>query len=162
MTFKKCLFFLMVCFFAFNLKAQQTKIFSHSLVSFKKAEDLYKKKQYQTAQNLFGRIKKDTKDFEVESDCAYYIANCAVRLNQQNADVLMEDFVQNYPTSTKRNAAFLNVATYYFENANYAYAQKWFEKVDESRLSSNQLETYNFSKGLYLFTIFLLSYPKRH
>ncbi len=162
MTFKKCLFFLMVCFFAFNLKAQQTKIFSHSLVSFKKAEDLYKKKQYQTAQNLFGRIKKDTKDFEVESDCAYYIANCAVRLNQQNADVLMEDFVQNYPTSTKRNAAFLNVATYYFENANYAYAQKWFEKVDESRLSSNQLETYNFSKGYTAFTTKNFTEAKRY
>jgi TolA-binding protein len=162
MTFKKCLLLLAVCFFALNLKAQQTKVFSHDLVSFKKAENLYKEKQYQTAQNMFSVIIKDTKDFEVESDCAYYIANCAVRLNQQNADELMEDFVKNYPTSTKRNSAYLNVATYYFENANYAYAQKWFEKVDESRLTSNQQETFNFSKGYTAFVTKNFTEAKRY
>ena len=43
----------------------------------------------------------------------------AVRLNQLGADRLMEDFVTRYPTSTKRNSAFLDVADYYFENGKY-------------------------------------------
>ena len=44
---------------------------------------------------------------EVESDCVYYIANCAIRLNQIGADVLVERFVENYPTSTKTNQAYI-------------------------------------------------------
>ena len=75
-----------------------------------------------------------------------------MRLNQQNADQLMEDFVTNYPTSTRRNSAYLNVATYYFENGKYAYAQKWFDKVNESSLTNKQRERYNFRKGYALFT----------
>ena len=65
-----------------------------------------------------------------------------MRLNQQNADELVEQFVEQYPTSTKRNTAFLDVADYYFENEKYAYAQKWYEKVDEESLSRTEQEKY--------------------
>jgi len=142
--------------------AQQTKLFSHDLAAFKKAEALYNDNQFQSAQTIFSQIKKTTKDHMVESDCAYYIANCAVRLNQQNADELMESFVTNYPTSTKRNVAYLNVATFYFESGKYAYAQKWFDKVDESILSNKQRESYNFSKGYASFTTKNYAEAKRY
>jgi hypothetical protein len=36
-------------------------------------------------------------------------------LNQANADMLMERFVSDYPTSTKSNQAFIEVAHYYFD-----------------------------------------------
>lgn len=162
MKFKQCLIILFVlASFSMNY-AQQSKLFSHDLVTFKKAESLYDANQFQSAQTIFSQIKKTTEDAMVESDCAYYIANCAVRLNQQNADQLMEDFVTNYPTSTKRNAAYLNVATFYFENGKYAYAQKWFDKVDEGILSNSERENYNFSKGYASFTTKNFTEAKRY
>lgn len=48
----------------------------------------------------------------------YYIANSAIRLNKIGADKLMEDFVADYPTSTKRNTAYIDVADYYFDKEN--------------------------------------------
>jgi TolA-binding protein len=62
-------------------------------------------------------------------------ANCAIRLNRANADVLIENFVSDYPTSAKSNQAFIEVAHYYFEQGNYSQALYWFEKVDESQMS---------------------------
>ena len=60
-----------------------------------------------------------------------------MRLNQPNAELLVESFVEHYPSSTKRNSAFFEVANYYFENAKYSYARKWYEKVDRASISKS-------------------------
>ena len=121
MTFRKLSFLLIFLVFTIALKAQQSAIYTSDVVAYQKALTLYNNKQYLAAQSLFQSIKKEAPDETLESDCAYYIANCAVRLNQQNADDLVQDFVDKYPTSTKRNTAFLDVANYYFSNGKYAH-----------------------------------------
>jgi tetratricopeptide (TPR) repeat protein len=68
-------------------------------------------------------------------------------LNQANADMLMERFVSDYPTSAKSNQAFIEVAHYYFDQGNYTQALQWFEKVNESQLSGNDRDKFNFQKG---------------
>ncbi|MEL6811484.1 MAG: CDC27 family protein, partial [Bacteroidota bacterium] len=131
--------------------SQQTAAYTNDLLEYNKAIELYNNDQFLAAQSLFSRVKNASSDFGVQGDCAYYIANCAVRLNQQNADQLMESFVQNYPTSIKRNDAFINVANYYFENGKYAYARKWYDKVDEGSLGRSERERYNFNNGYAYF-----------
>jgi hypothetical protein len=37
-------------------------------------------------QLIFDKIKSETGDAELKSDCAYYDASCAIRLNHANAD----------------------------------------------------------------------------
>ncbi|MDX1315443.1 MAG: hypothetical protein R3356_08075, partial [Eudoraea sp.] len=101
---------------AFSLSAQESRIFNHDQKRYQEALSLYNNKQYQAAQNIFQKVKSETRDPETEANSAYYVANAAVRLNQLGADGLMEDFVENYPTSTKRNSAFMDVADYYFAN----------------------------------------------
>jgi len=113
--------------------------------AFNKALTLYNSKQYLAAQTLFTEVKINAKDETVKGDCAYYIANAAVRLNQQGADKLMQSFVEEYPTSVKRNDAYIGVADYYFDNAKYAYARKWYDEVDEASLSGTALENYCLS-----------------
>lgn len=140
-------------FIAFSATSisQQTAAFTNKLVDFNQAISLYNNNQYLAAQALFTKVKRTTELESVESDCAYYIANCAVRLNQQNADQLMESFVANYPTSVKRNTAYIEVANYYFENGKYSYAQKWFDKVDENNLSRAEKERFYFNNGYTYF-----------
>lgn len=132
--------------------AQKTEIYSNQSSSFDKALSLYNDKQYLSAQILFDKVKQTNVNPEIESDCAFYIANCAIRLNQSNADVLMEDFVENYPTSSKQNQAYTGVAQYYFEQGQYPQALEYFDKVDESGLTFDELEKYNFQKGYAYFT----------
>ncbi|MDP5230764.1 MAG: tetratricopeptide repeat protein [Cellulophaga sp.] len=134
------------------LSAQKSKIFTHDQKEYQQALALYNNEQFQAAQAIFEKVKSTTKDPETEANSAYYAANAAVRLNQLGADKLMEDFVANYPTSTRRNAAYSDVAEYYFETGKYPYALKWYKRVDQSGLSKAEMEKFNFNYGYALFS----------
>lgn len=135
----------------FVLSAQETKIYTHENKAYQDALALYNNEQYQAAQSIFESVKTTTKDGETEANSAYYAANAAIRLNQRGADKMMEDFVERYPTSTKRNSAFLDVADYYFETGKYPYALKWYKKVDESSMPYSERDRYNFNNGYALY-----------
>lgn len=152
MTRKHILVGILTVGFGIQLLAQQSTVYTSDLVDYQKALALYNNQQYLAAQAAFGQIQKVANEDNIKSDCAYYIANSAVRLNQQNADKLVERFVEDYPTSTKRNTAFVDVADYYFENGKYAYAQKWYKKVDASALAKGEREKFNFNNGYTAFT----------
>ena len=135
-----------------SVSGQQSEIYTHKLSVYDRAILLYKDKQYQAAQILFERVKQENSDQEIQSDCAYFIANCAIHLNQSNAEELMENFVTDYPTSTKQNQAFAEVAQYYFEQGKFPQALEYFDKVDESTLSYEEMEKFNFQKGYAYFS----------
>ncbi len=152
MTKKRVLAIAITFMFSYAVAAQQTAAYTSELVDFQKALSLYNSTQYLAAQSLFDKIQDSATDEVVKSDCAYYIANCAVRLNQQNADDLIENFVNDYPTSTKRNTAFIDVADYYFENSRYSHARKWYAKVDEEALARNEREKFYFNYGYCFYS----------
>ncbi|WCO00823.1 tetratricopeptide repeat protein [Psychroserpens ponticola] len=152
MTFRKLSVLLTFLWCSLYLQAQQSATYTSDLVDYQKALTLYNNKQYQAAQSLFEAIKNEAPNETLESDCAYYIANCAVRLNQKNADDLIQDFVDTYPTSTKRNTAFLDVGDYYFSNGKYSYARKWYDKVDENSIARSDRNKFNFNYGYALYS----------
>ncbi|WP_411031285.1 tetratricopeptide repeat protein [Spongiimicrobium sp. 3-5] len=132
--------------------AQESKIYTHDQKDYLDALVLYNNMQYQAAQTIFEKVKYSTDDLETKANSAYYVANAAIRLNQLGADRLMEDFVAQHPTSTKRNSAFIDVADYYFETGKYPYALKWYKKVDQSAMSKKDKERFNFNNGYALFS----------
>ncbi|SDW89364.1 tetratricopeptide repeat protein [Flavobacterium degerlachei] len=146
------LFFLLTFAAPFTVSAQKSTIYTHDLADFNKALSLFNDMQYASAQIIFEKVKLETTDEELKSDCAYYDANCAIRLNRANADVLMENFVADYPTSAKSNQAFIEVAHFYFEQGNYPQALQWFERVDESQLNNRDRDKFNFQKGYAFFS----------
>ncbi len=143
--------FLVFTIFTWNLSAQQSAVYTNNLASFNKAMELYNNGQFLAAQPLFQKIERQTTEDGLKGDCAYYAANCAVRLNQQGADAMMEGFVTNYPTSLKRNNAYIEVANFYFENGRYSYARKWYDKVEEANLSRGDAERFYFNNGYAYF-----------
>ncbi|GGW36852.1 tetratricopeptide repeat protein [Arenibacter certesii] len=132
--------------------SQESKIYTHDQKEYQEALALYNNKQYQAAQTIFESVQRNAKNVETQANSAYYAANAAIRLNQLGADRLMEDFVENYPTSTKRNSAYIDVADYYFETGKYPYALKWYAKVDQNALSRQDKERFNFNNGYALFS----------
>ncbi|MGB3592053.1 MAG: tetratricopeptide repeat protein [Nonlabens sp.] len=127
--------------------AQQSMIYTDELATYNKALDLYQAEQYNAAQRLFHKASEQTDDDTIKGNAAYYVANCAVRLNQNNADELVQQFVQEYPTSTKRNTAVVDIADYYFDNGNFNQARKWYGRVDEGTLSRKRKSQYHFNYG---------------
>jgi TolA-binding protein len=135
-----------------SISGQQSAIYTHSLSDFDNAVLLYKNKQYQSAQIIFVRIKQTDISQDVQADCAYYIGICAIHLNQSNADEIMEQFVADYPTSSKQNQAYIEVAQYYFQQGKFPQALQYFDKVDESALTFEETEKFTFQKGYAYFT----------
>ena len=131
--------------------AQESKVYTYNEKDYHEAIDLYNKKQYQAAQVIFQNVKRTTVDEETEANSAYYIANAAIRTNQLGADRLMEEFVTNYPTSTKRNSAYTDVADYYFNQAKYSNALRWYDLAEEQSMSNAERDEFNFKKGYSLF-----------
>ncbi|CAI2767285.1 tetratricopeptide repeat protein [Flavobacterium collinsii] len=144
-------FLLPIILFSTIVSAQKSAIYTYDLKEFDKALALYNDKQYASAQLIFEQVKNNATTEEVQSDCAYYIANCAIRTNKVNADALIEKFVNDYPTSTKQNQAYIEVAQYFFEQGNYPKALQWFDKVDESYMSKSDSDRFNFQKGYSYF-----------
>ncbi|MBP6587730.1 MAG: tetratricopeptide repeat protein, partial [Flavobacterium sp.] len=145
-------FFLIFFVHSLSISAQKSAIYTQDSKDFDKALSLYNDNQYASAQLIFEKVKAATANEELKSDCSFYVANCAIRTNQPNADVLMEHFVTDYPTSRKQNQAYVGVAHYYFAQGNYPKALEWFEKVDENNLSYKEQDQYNFQKGYSFFS----------
>ncbi|PZX43264.1 tetratricopeptide repeat protein [Nonlabens dokdonensis] len=130
--------------------AQQSKIATDDLATYNQAVDLYQEDQYLASQRLFEKVLETVDDEVIRGNASYYIANCAVRLNQRNSDQLIEKFVEEYPTSIKKNSAIIDVADYYFDNGNYRKAATWYQRVDKSTLSRKQINRYYFNTGYTL------------
>lgn len=133
------------------ISAQKTAIYSNNLVDYNQALVLFKNKQFQSAQLLFEKIKNTTTDNDLLSDCAYYVSNCALQLDQANAVFLIENFIKDFPTSPKLNQAYIDIALIKFNQGNYDQALVWLDKADELNWSKEELEKYNFHKGYCFF-----------
>ncbi len=143
--------------------AQRSKIYTNELVDYNHASDLYQNKDYDASQLIFKKIKDQFDDAsELKARSYYYVAFCAIRLGQNDADDLMRQFFEKFPTSTKRDNAFLEVGNYYFDNARYAYALKWFSRVDNVNLNSFNNEEYTFKRAYALFAVGSFANSKKY
>lgn len=142
--------------FIFNISlpifSQETAVYTNKLTSYYHAIELYQNKNYAAAQQQFNAIKNQfNASSEYKANCDYYIANAALRLNQPKADDLMLYFVNNYPTNTSRNNAFLETGNYYFSIGKFAYAAKWYTKVNTLNLTLKNEADFNFRFAYSLF-----------
>ena len=148
--FIKIFLLLYICALS-QLFAQKSAILTYENRDFQMAQNLYQDHQYSSAKAQFENIKSTTKNTEIQSDCTYYIASCAIKSDQSGSDFLMESFISNYPTSIRTNTAATEVASFYFDQNNFEKALEWFEKVDESGFTTSQKEQINFQKGYAFF-----------
>ena len=142
----------LVPLYGLTLSAQQSAIYTHELKDYEKAVALYNDKQYQAAHILFEKTKSSNQEMDIQADCAYYIASSAIKLNQKNADELMEDFIEDHPTSTRQNQAYIEVAGNHFRQGRYKQSLEWYDKVDEGSLGETDRDRYNFQKGYSYFS----------
>lgn len=131
--------------------SQQSIADANDLKDYTNALKYYNSKAYAAAQKTFEKVKESANiGSNLKADAAYFEAMCAVKLNQPEADKKVLTFVEENPNSNKKNAAFFNVANYYFANKRPAYALKWFQKVNTDELSTENRKELNFKMGYAL------------
>ncbi|NVK52928.1 MAG: tetratricopeptide repeat protein [Flavobacteriaceae bacterium] len=130
------------------LYAQQSEANIDVKSTYSHALKLYNNKAYAAAQKLFKQVA--LQDNTLKSDADYYTAITAVKLNQPNADKLVLKFVEENPSSNKKEKAFLNVGNYYFSNRNPGNALKWYAKIHPTNLSFENKNELNFKMGYAL------------
>ncbi|MGV6846325.1 MAG: tetratricopeptide repeat protein [Lutibacter sp.] len=146
-SFKVCCFFAIIPFITF---AQKTDLPKSN--DYQEGIQLYNNNLYLAAQEKFKQVisKSNLNDDNYEN-ASYYYAYSAIKLNQPKADELMQNFVKSYPTNSLRNTAFIDVGNFYFNQAKYAYAAKWYSKVNTNNLTTSELNDFNFNFGYTLF-----------
>lgn len=145
------LWYLALAFSSLQGFAQQSIIYTHKDVKFDQAVALYREQQYGVAQILFDEVKGTNTDTEIQADCAYYIANCAIRLGQDGAEEKINQFLTNYPTSSKQAQAFVEISNYYFKEGDYAESLRYANKVNEKVLAPDVKERVIFQKAYGAF-----------
>ena len=134
--------------------AQKSDIYTNELKEYNHAVALYNNRDFVASKYLFNKLKSNfDASSEHKANCEYYEAFCTIRLGDQKGDQMMRSFVERYPTSTKQNTAFIEVGDYYFKNAKYSYALKWFNRVETRNLSIAQEEEFNFKYAYGLFAV---------
>ncbi len=134
-----------------TLSAQETENITHPNSQYQKAVELYNRKLYQPAQNLFRKEQNDHPDKAVRAQSEYYVATIAAILNQDGADALVNNFIINHPESPLSSQAYIQMANLYFQQGNYADALEWYNAIDPLSISNNEKDRYNFQKGYCLF-----------
>lgn len=147
--FIRKLFLMFVLFITpFAIFSQQTVVDASAVTDFNNALKLYNNKAYAAAQKIFEKAQLNAQPTSgLKADASYYDAMCAVKLNQTNADEKVLTFVEENPTSNKKNKAFFNVANYYFANKKAAHALKWYQKVNTDLISEENRKELNFKMG---------------
>ena len=145
--FKKLVFgIVLLCSIVLN--AQASFVEASDNADFIDALKLYNNKSYAAAQKTFEKVIGDSdRNSSLHSDASYYSAMCAIKLNQTDADKKVLAFVDENPTSNKKNKAFFNVGNYYFANKKAAHALKWYQKVDMDLISKENQKELNFKMG---------------
>jgi TolA-binding protein len=144
---------LFVQFSFIGLQAQKSLIYTLPDQDYKTALELYEKQKYAAAQQFFQKVidKPSTANTGIRADAEYYSAQCALELFNPDAEFLLTRFIARNPENNKANDAYFSMARHQYNNKKYNKATDWFEKVDISRLTSDQSAEYHFEAGYSYF-----------
>src|SRR5688572_21663221 len=155
-TFQRLMYssiaFLILFFSAFPIFAQDQ--LSQNAVErlYNRGTELVAHSNYGAAREVFSDFLKlasptDTRRGEAE----YYVAFSALTLGNNDGEKLIDDFIDNNPSSPKASTAYYDLANFFYAEGNYTKASQYFRKVDFPALTLNQQSEAHFKWGYSYF-----------
>ncbi len=147
------IFILFILLISVSAWGQRTMYHVDEDVNFKQALELYNKEKYNTAQKLFLKVYEEHKadKSELLTLTQYYIAHCAVRLFNEDAEYYTFKFVSDNPGSPLVNRAYFNLGGYFYAQKKWNDAIKNYTKTDWRKLSEEEQAAFFFKKGYSYF-----------
>jgi TolA-binding protein len=149
--------FLLLCLLLLNLfqlTAQETPLQLAEDIDFRKGLELFEKEKYSTAQHFFQLAydKYRNTNSITKSLSQYYIACCAVRLFNEDAEYLTFQFIGENPMNPLVNDAYFNLAGYFYARKRWKEAIDYYLKVEPEKLEKDAWSEYYFKLGYAYFS----------
>ena len=132
-----------------SLFGQKNPVYEYGDNEYLRGLQLYEKEKYGAARQVFERLIKANPGSrsEILSEASFYRAMSAVELRNDDSEYLVHTFISTFPESPHVNEAAFRQADYFYDKNNWPRCISWYNKVDRSRLSANELSEYHFKKG---------------
>ena len=120
---------------------------------YRQAMDLYGKQKYAAAQQIYDEIAQGVKDRAdlTTADACYYAGVCSEKLDNNDADYRLEEFLRLYPQSSRCNMARFYLGNFWYARGQYDEALSWYKQVDAREVEYNHRSEYNFKMGYCYF-----------
>ena len=143
-----------------NIYAQKTEMIKDPLRVLNEANESFNEKKYSLAfQQYINFIESNIKFQDNNLEVAYYKkAVSAYYLANNDADILLNEFVNKYPNSSFKNNAYFYLANFYQSKNEFKKALDIFEAFDEKNLTRDEKYEYYYKIGYSYFN--LLDYEK--
>ncbi len=146
-----------VFFLPFCMQAQRTTVYTEANVHFKNGLEFFDLGVYGMARDEFRRVLEKLPPVNepeyriIRKKSELYFARCAVRMEQEDGQKLMLDFVRKYRPDPTANEALIELADYYFNSRKYDDAIEFYSMMDQRGLSHDERTSIAFKHGYSLF-----------
>ncbi len=129
--------------------SQQSFVFSEAFPEFRDGMDLFNKEKYLPAQENFQNTMNSISDMnsEVRIDAQYFHAICAVQLFHDDAEILLNKFIEEHPENNRLTSAYLNLAKYQFRKKSFKKVIAILTELDPLDLEPAERAEYYFKLG---------------
>jgi TolA-binding protein len=130
-------------------------VFAQDQLSQNTAEKLYRRGTELINHSNYGAARQVFSDFLLQAsltdsrrgEAEYYIAFSALTLRHRDGEKLIDDFIDNYPSSPKASTAYYDLANFFYAESNYVKASSYFRKVKFPALTQAQQSEGHFKWG---------------
>ncbi len=141
-----------IVFFSTHLFAQDQLSQNKTEKLYQSGVDLVNHSNYGAARVVFSEFlllapSSDSRRGEAE----YYIAFSALSLGHKDGEKLIDDFIDNNPSSPRASTAYYDLATFFYAEANYTKASQYYKKVNFPALTADQQSQGHFKWGYCFF-----------
>ena len=146
----------LLCCSSIIMQGQQTRNYLIQDEQYNKGVDLFTHKNYAAAYEQFSAYadeqnKLEAIPTELQINAEMYRALSATYSGKQNGILLVEDFLNTYPSHPNTSLARLEMAKYYFADRQFNQALSHLEAIAPETLPAKQLDEYNMSIGYTYF-----------
>ncbi len=137
------------------LPAQKTTIYDDPDATYRAAMELFNKQKYGAARPLFEAVIEQAGNIhsEVLGSAMYYNGLCAAELFNPDAEALLAEYINQFPTHPGQNLARFQMGSLHYRKRNYREAVTWFGSFNGNRLEPGRRIEYLFKKGYSHFMI---------
>ncbi len=151
---RKVFFLFSISLFALgSLNAQTTLHQNNENRFYRFGLELLDKHKFSAAREQFERYLNEGNDAIKKADAEYYVAYCALNLDNPDGTQLIADFVANRPNHPKAAKAYYNLGVNAFDSKDWQTANKYLKLANTTVLDDEERSETNFKIAYSAFSL---------